>query len=111
MADQPMRIPSGGAYGDRQRLEQLQRSAPMAAADPVPQMRPAPQAALVDPFAPTQRPEEPITAGIPHGPGPNGLGGFPKDHDLPLRAAYRAAVDNGWPGAEDLAEMLQQVGR
>ena len=63
---QPIRVPSGGAYGERQAAEQQQAGAPMAgggpampgAAGPSPQGGP-PQGGGA--FGPTQRPNEPNT--------------------------------------------------
>lgn len=68
---------AGGEYGEGQEMMDLQTSAPMAkspevrprrraAAPPAVEMGPAPTPL----FAPTQRPDEPITAGAPFGPGP-----------------------------------------
>ena len=68
----------GGEYGEGQEMMDLQTSAPMSKAAPQPRprrgrsagqivnenMRPTPL------FAPTERPDEPITAGAPFGPGP-----------------------------------------
>ena len=58
---QPQMIASGGAYGDRTEMQEIQGGAEMAAAPSMP--RPA---ALTDP---TANPEEPITAGAALGPG------------------------------------------
>ena len=58
---QPQMIASGGAYGDRTEMQEIQGGAEMAAAPPAP--RPA---GLIDP---TANPEEPITAGAEMGPG------------------------------------------
>ena len=71
---------AGGEYGEGQEMMDLQTSAPMAkspevkprrraAAPPAMEMGPAPTPL----FAPTERPDEPITAGSPFGPGPNSL--------------------------------------
>jgi hypothetical protein len=69
-------------YGDASDLMDLQASAPMASA---PGVKPAPAASITSPqqgqqgqpqqpitplSAPTQRPDEPVTAGSPMGPGP-----------------------------------------
>ena len=75
---QGARYMSGGQYGEGQELMDLQTSAPMSKAQGSPRVsarRAALQAnqgeANVTPlFAPTERPEEPITAGAPFGPGP-----------------------------------------
>lgn len=76
---QPVRAPSGGKYGDRQALEQLQQAAPLAAS-PGGDVG-APEAAPVDANVvgfdqPTQQPDTPVTAGaaMGDGPGPEALG-------------------------------------
>lgn len=80
---QPSRYMSGGPYGEGQELMELQSSAPMAEAP-----KPSPgrlrnrsggggsaaggvSGELTPLFAPTERPQEPLTAGAPFGPGPN----------------------------------------
>lgn len=69
---------AGGEYGEGQEMMDLQTSAPMSQAPSAPRpsrargagqameegSRPTPL------FAPTERPDEPITAGAPFGPGP-----------------------------------------
>ena len=115
MAEIP--LPTGQKYGDRQRLENFQRSGPMFP-EPPPEpagagsAMPPPAGAPIalDPFGRTQRPDEPITAGVPVGPGPSQPGMLPKDDHLRFRAAYAAAVANGWDGAAELAEMIDQAG-
>ena len=63
----------GGAYGDATDMQSLQTSAPMGAGAPTP--APAPVGGGVDPSGlvglhePTQRPNEPVTAGAAAGPG------------------------------------------
>lgn len=67
---------SGGQYGEGKQLQELQKSAPMAASAK-PSVS-APQGAMAQanmpPIVPltamTQRPDEPVTAGLPIGPGP-----------------------------------------
>lgn len=62
---QPARYISGLPYGQGQETMQQQMSAPMA------QVKPAPAMPEVTPLtAPTQRPEEPLTAGMDFGAGP-----------------------------------------
>ena len=75
---QGARYMAGGQYGEGQEMMDLQTSAPMSKAPAPPrpsrsrparqvvqeEMRPTPL------FAPTERPDEPITAGAPFGPGP-----------------------------------------
>lgn len=58
---QPQMVASGGAYGDRTEMESIQSGAEMAQAPGTP--RPP---GILDP---TARPDEPITAGVPVGPG------------------------------------------
>ena len=64
-------IPGGGKYGERKELAELQSGAAMQG-NPTPSMPspnvPAPQQ-LTNLFAPTERPDEPITAGASFGPG------------------------------------------
>lgn len=84
---QKVRPMTGGAYGEGKAMEQLQAAAPMAANDVPQQQQPsgppppgggAPRIPVdVTPFnAPTQNPDEPITAGSPMGAGigPEALG-------------------------------------
>ena len=74
----PLNAPTGLPYGDRQKLIQAQHAVPMAPA-PAPQTAPAAPAApqtptpppgALDFLRPTERPNEPVTAGLPIGPGP-----------------------------------------
>lgn len=75
---QGARYMAGGEYGEGQEMMDLQTSAPMSKAPAQPRpsrSRSARQvvdeAMQVTPlFAPTERPDEPITAGAPFGPGP-----------------------------------------
>jgi hypothetical protein len=86
---QPVRTPSGGQYGDRQDLQQLQQAAPVAAS-PGGDVG-APEAAPVDANVigfgqPTQQPDTPVTAGAASGdgPGPEALG-LPNQPDEDMR--------------------------
>lgn len=78
---------AGGRYGEGQALQEMQRSAPMAAAPkmnvPAPKMQAA-MTPVTSIFAPTERPDEPFTAGMPfgEGPGPEVLG-LNRTTDLP----------------------------
>lgn len=61
---------SNAAYGEQKEFQDMQASAPMAKT-PTPQMpRLNPMAGVVPLTAPTQRPDEPVTAGVDVGPGP-----------------------------------------
>lgn len=67
--NQPKRIASGGDYGDRQEMEQIQSGAPMRATQSsaqAAQAMPAPldTSSLVPLDAPTARPDEPVIAGM-----------------------------------------------
>jgi hypothetical protein len=67
---------SGLPYGEGQQYRTQQRSAPMAAAVQPADVAPAavPQGPpIVGPGSASQRPNEPVTAGAPLGPGPAGL--------------------------------------
>lgn len=58
------------AYGEQRDFQAQQAAAPMAKT-PAPQMpRMNPMAGVVPLTAPTQRPDEPVTAGVDVGPGP-----------------------------------------
>ena len=82
----PLNAPQGLPYGDRQKLIQAQRAVPMA---PAPAPSPGPPGQSAPPaggpgvppagpvpgargplLRPTERPDEPVTAGLPTGPGP-----------------------------------------
>jgi hypothetical protein len=75
---QGARYMAGGEYGEGQEMMDLQTSAPMSKAPEQPRMRqPRSSRQVVEEgmrptplFAPTERPDEPITAGAPFGPGP-----------------------------------------
>jgi hypothetical protein len=74
-ASQPQRDMSGLPYGDNGAFRTQQASAPMAAATPVDAAAPpaTPMPPIPSPADPSQRPDEPVTAGAARGPGPNGL--------------------------------------
>lgn len=98
---------SGMPYGENQEFATLQSSAPMSAspsaASPRARQRQATQAPSVTPlFAPTQRPDEPVTAGAPFGPGENGV---PEPARIPYLSSIlqRMAVNDP---SNDSAEML-----
>ena len=84
---------TGLPYGENQDYMDMQSSAPMAAAPSVPTTRsrntvPTGQSAAAIPmFAPTGRPDEPVTAGADVGPGP----GF-QPNPTPAPAAADAAI-------------------
>lgn len=115
---QGARYMAGGEYGEGQEMMDLQTSAPMSKAPAPPRpsrsrgagqiveegMRPTPL------FAPTERPDEPITAGAPFGPGPGpSTSGpapssfastlaklLPYDSDGRISRLYQTALRRGW---------------
>lgn len=65
-------IPANGKYGEAKALTEMQSAAPMQG-NPVPKF-PTPDLGMppVTPLtAPTERPTEPVTSGMPFGPGSN----------------------------------------
>lgn len=88
---QPIRVPTGGDYGDAKRLEAQQKGAPLPDNTPSP---PSPSGAGSrlsatgptggDVFGPTQRPGESPLAGVPLG------GQTPTDPDTIIRLLYAA---------------------
>ena len=66
---------TGMPYGENAEFNTMQAAAPMSAAGQTTARAPRPrqarggQAAMVPLFSPTQRPDEPVTAGAPFGPG------------------------------------------
>jgi hypothetical protein len=93
-------IAANGQYGERKALQQMQTAAPMQG-NPVPSMptpslpaspQPAmPPEPITNLFAPTERPEEPLTSGVPFGPGSNippALASAQDDVAAQIRAAY-----------------------
>jgi hypothetical protein len=114
---QGARYIAGGEYGEGQEMMDLQTSAPMAKS---PEVRPRPRTGrqvvseeMAPPtplFAPTERPDEPITAGAPFGPGPGptqssqpaqtvaeSIARFlPYDDTGTIERLYRLAAARGW---------------
>lgn len=108
---------TGMAYGENADYNDIQSSAPLAAAPSVPNARtrkssPTGSGAAATPlFAPTGRPEEPVTAGAPFGPG-DGPGQplartrtslastlelmLPYDENGDITSLYEMAVRRGW---------------
>jgi hypothetical protein len=98
------RIP-GMDYGEQKALTEQQQAAPLPKATmPQPQpsvARPMPQ---MDIFAETQRPSEPVTAGLPFGPGVN-----PQPQQQVLKAEeVRDFIYNSWleTGDDSLLEYI-----
>lgn len=93
---QPVTAASGQTYGVRAEQEAAQRQIPLPA-----------QAPIVPLSAPTQRPTEPLTAGLPigAGPGPEVLSAMPRADDTRAVLAAWYAED---PSPE-IADMLAQL--
>lgn len=64
-------VPSGGAYGDRKRIEEQMAGAPMAKGTPTPKMQAqtTPAKKITSLFDTTSNPDQPVTDGVPVGPG------------------------------------------
>lgn len=101
---QPIRAASGGQYGEVKALKDAQKVVPLPNANAVaPPSSPSPiQSAPggggvapgdINFEAPTDRPNEPVTAGLPVGPGPGpealGIGVGPNDPATLLRSIYQ----------------------
>lgn len=112
---QPVQAPSGGKYGERQELEQLQQAAPVSASPGGDVGMPQPAgditAGLVGLDAPTQEPDTPVTAGAARGEGPGlealGLPNAP-DQDLRRLIAYLPVFEHmaSQPGSSKAARNL-----
>jgi hypothetical protein len=105
---QPTRPIPAAHHGDRQASVDLQASAPMAvaaggapvemapAAEPMPAGMPAP-----DPFGPSRRPDEPLTAGAALGPGNS-----PRPQDT-VRAVLGALYEEF--GLDELLDLIEEI--
>lgn len=116
---QGARYMAGGQYGEGQEMMDLQTSAPMSKAPAVPKPRAgrggggARQdggAGVTPLFAPTERPDEPITAGAPFGagPGPAPTMAGPPASKSPVVAKYLPYLEEAtrWPDAPDTFKAL-----
>ena len=117
---QGARYMSGGQYGEGQELMELQTAAPMSKAAPQPRARqPRPAREIVSEgmgvtplFAPTERPNEPITAGAPFGPGDGPMAPLEQAQPIaPLAQTLQklAAADQTGDAARLLA-IVQRLG-
>ena len=106
---------TGMAYGENADFNDIQSSAPMAAAPSVSNTRArntsptGPVAAATPLFAPTQRPEEPITAGVPFGPGP-GPAAMPAPKPRLSELLRMASEQDDSGDSEFLAALAQRLG-
>ena len=99
-------IPSEG-YGQSAAMQRQQQAVPMSGPADLPRSRPEP----TDLFAPSQRPDEPVTAGADFGPGP-GSEALPMSPDVmaqadPIEAELRALYA-AYPN-EDLRELIEDL--
>lgn len=111
---QPVRVPSGGAYGERQNLEQLQQAVPLSETPGGDVGAPTPAdvtEGLIGFGEPTQMPDEPVTAGAAMGAGPGlealGLPNQP-DEDMRRLIQYLPTLEHmaNQPGASKAARNL-----
>lgn len=116
---QPARWVASQQYGEGQEMMDIQQSAPMSKAPEQASPRrasaagaavPQPSSSIVPLFARTNRPEEPVTAGAPFGPGPGpdvvragrrsvaeSLAKLVEYDDTgSLQSFYNIAVSRGW---------------
>lgn len=110
--DQPKRYLRGdGSYGDSKSLNEVASGAPMAQAPS------APMPEIIPLSAPTQRPDEPVTAGMPFGPGPGpNIPPAPpaaEDDGPDVAAAYLRAAYEQFPSKalRRIVERLNEEGR
>lgn len=69
--NQPVQVAAGQPYGARQEQVAAQKAVPLPAAPPVPVPPPSPAPGSFGSFLrPTEKPSEPLTAGLPFGAGP-----------------------------------------
>ena len=120
---QPNRVPTGLPYGEATQLENAQRAAPLpGGAQPVAQPQVNPRRQMLaqaiesarampndgQPFgAPSDRPNEPITAGVDVGPGPGSevLGYNPRTRVASTLRAIASAT-----GDADIASLAELAG-
>lgn len=115
-AKQPVRVPTGGAYGDATQLAQAQAGAPMAASPGGDQPAHSLLAGLSIPSgpafgAPTMQPDTPVTDGAASGAGagPEALGlPVQQDQDLQALQAYLPVFEHmaNQPGASSAARNM-----
>lgn len=113
---QPAMEMTGGSYGENAELMGLQTAAPMSQVETNPlQMAPqssTPAGQAVTPlFAPSQRPEEPLTAGMPFGPGPMSAPRMPVASAESLRQTLNFAMQQRFdPELEYIYASLSEKG-
>lgn len=109
---QPVRVPTGGSYGEASQLQQLQQAAPLAATPGGDTAQPAAAPIPMTPFgAPTEQPGVPVTDGaaLGAGAGLEALGLNPqKDEDLQRLVQYLPVLEHmaSQPGSARAARNL-----
>lgn len=99
-------------YGDKAKMQRAQQavpmgSSPMEAQGSAPSVKPG---SVVSLFGPTQRPNEPITAGANFGPGPTALqAGVPLRSETQVAVEELRAISRMYP-TEELNRMLDKWG-
>jgi len=94
---QAVRRMPGVGYGEQQALVEQQQAAPLPKAG-VPQAQARPTRPKIDltkinAFGPTERPNEPVTSGLPFGPGYTPQQDIQDDPDMILRVLYNVYPD------------------
>lgn len=111
-ATQAIKVPTGQPQGQRKKMENLQRAQPLPDVAQQQHARIVEAAKTFNPMdkgltAPTEHPDEPITAGLPvgNGPGPEALSIIPAGDDVGtvVRAMYRTFPN------EDLRQLIQEL--
>lgn len=112
---QKVAVPKSAEYGQSERLRRAQQAVPLAGppqapapAPPAPGAAPAPPPGPMageqgDLLRPTERPGEPVTAGVPFGPGPMGTQPGPDPVLAQLQAYYSV-----FP-TQDLADLIEDL--
>lgn len=102
LAAQPVKTAPGQVYGAQAAQARAQQAVPLPTSPPAQAPAPQPMPTPPDPgmlHAPTARPGEPVTAGLPigAGPGPEALpGGLPQDQVLAnMYRAFQMAPSDG----------------
>lgn len=107
---QPVQAPPGQRYGARKAQEDAQRAIPLPAGGGPPpaapqQQAPAPPVPRPNVFGPSERPDEPITAGAVGGAGPT-----PILPDMSGTELLRALIVQGYDRNGVLRRMLERAG-
>jgi len=111
VSKQPVRYMANGSYGEGQELLSLQQGADMAGQTPSMGVATRPAAAafaatspITQLTAPTERPNEPQTAGMPFGPGTNFINLPPSTQRTPATVASEMLSN---PQVQDIAGVAE----